>query len=177
VTAVPPPPERGITRRQALKAALAGASLTLPFGIGLARSAPAHGAIRSACSRGCKFVADKVYADAIDGCTYSAIASSASAILLPGGAIKSIVGRWTPLIAYQACQDTATFNHKATSWNCKQPNCEKTFDPYQKYGPCENCPPGKCCPSTSQLYGYSCCAQCCSKSGDGCGSGVTECGG
>jgi len=177
VTTGPPRTELRISRRQALKAALAGVSLTLPVGIALGRSEPARAATRSACSRGCKFVADRVYQDALDNCTSSAIAQSVSAILLPGGAIKSIVGRWTPLVAHAACQDAATFSHKATSWNCKQPNCEKTFDPYQKYGPCEHCPPGKCCPSTAQQYGYSCCAQCCSKSGDGCGSGVTECGG
>jgi hypothetical protein len=163
----------GITRRQALKAALAGVSLTLPIGIGLGRSAPAAAAPGpGACRKGCLFAADGTFNASATGCVAT---GAVSALTMPLTGFRVFVAGITRQLELVSCLDRAVLNHKVKTFDCNQPNCPN-FDPYRDNSACKGCPPGKCCTAPGSVAGYTCCSVCCHKSGEGCDSTVTGCG-
>jgi hypothetical protein len=163
------------TRRQILKAALAGAMLTLPF------ARPARGAIAAdpqACQKGCLYTASNRYTNRLEGCAATSDRGFLSASFLVffvdplGGLVQSV----TSTLGQVACEETALLVGKSASWDCLQPNCPG-FDPRGPDGPCAGLNKNLlCCTSSSSATGYTACAVCCHPTGDGCGSGVTECG-
>jgi hypothetical protein len=164
------------TRRHVLKAALAGAALTLPF----ARPMTARAADDPhACQKGCAYTSHRQFEQGLNTCEKNA---QLSALVLGGYGAALGFGITSPAILiastrWLACQDLALLQQKATMFDCLQPNCPG-FDPKGPIGPCAGAPANvHCCPDQSVANGYSLCAQCCSKTGSGCGSGVTECGG
>jgi hypothetical protein len=178
------------TRPQFLKAALAGAALTLPF----ARSAAARavntrssanpcnakpGNGPTACRKGCFRTSNMQALRRLDVCRGALTQSLlASEYLLPVFSFVSLLQIGIGSVPMDACVEAVILRQKAMQRDCLYPNCPG-FDPCGPDGPCADCANvagASCCPSTD-VFGYSCCAQCCAKNGDGCGSGVTECGG
>jgi hypothetical protein len=169
------------TRRQVLKAALAGAVLTLPF----ARSAPARAANPNsngnpyACGQGCDYASHVQYQRAEGACnTGLSVGIIATDALMVLGFMNPLIGaaaEGAALINRVACHNQNLLVEKAMQYNCLLPDCPG-FDPSGPGGPC---PPNAkfCCPCLGCLGGYTPCAVCCSPTGDGCGSGLTECGG
>jgi hypothetical protein len=179
------------TRRQLLRAALAGAAITLPF----ARPAPGHAASPSvntagtcipplftdphACRKGCLYTAHRQYLRRHDACATANVAAGVGGVLV--GLLTNPVVFFPyagAILAASHCSDQALLELKAMQLDCLQPDCPG-FDPCGPGGPCEYCNVVgvHCCPDQSVAIGYSCCAQCCKPTGSGCGSGVTECGG
>ncbi len=162
------------TRRQVLKAALAGTALTLPF----ARTGASLGADDPhACQKGCFYTSHKQYGSGVNACSRDAgLSYMTIGLTLP---FALAIGAPTFMMAsakFNACLDLALLKEKAMQRDCLSPNCPG-FDPKGPDGPCEGLPPNVfCCPTQSTFHGYSPCVQCCSKTGSGCGSGVTECG-
>jgi hypothetical protein len=166
-------PRGGLTRRQALKAALASVSLTLPIGIGLGRGATARAAPGpNSCRKGCLYAADRKYRALTGSCGVNLIWSAETYLLTPFSALKAPAD----LLGLVSCFDRTILAHKAKSFECNEPNCPN-FDPYKENPACEGCPSGKCCTAPSQVAGYACCSVCCAPSGDGCESSSTVCGG
>lgn len=157
------------TRRQVLKAALAGAALTLPFASGARGAATAN---PNACRKGCNYTAHKKFLQQSDRCTASYLPSVGVSFFVLGFAHISTAAGVAGAIE---CFDRALVTQKARFYDCLQPDCSG-FDPKAKDGPCEGVV-GLCCPCESCTQGYVPCAQCCNPNGDGCGSGVTQCGG
>jgi hypothetical protein len=192
------------TRAQVLRAALAGAALTLPF----ARPAAGRGASRQrsqgpcnakpgkdpkACQTGCLRTSNLRSGRQLDACeaafnkcwTGVDLAVSTGLLLAGGWAWASLYssevdpGKTLCLVGFGKCIDAALFLEKSRMYDCLQDNCPG-FDPCGPDGPCVDCsrvPNASCCPDTTSVLGYSCCAQCCAPNGVGCGSGVTDCGG
>jgi hypothetical protein len=157
------------TRRQLLRAALAGAALTVPLVRG---AAPARAAGPHDCQKGCLWTADRRFRDRFDYCYGQGVLANTFFVFLP---VLSAARLQLALL----CMDRAVLQHKASSFDCSQPNCPG-FDPTAAGGPCEDCKKsgGICCPDPTQQQGYACCTQpggCCK--GDGCHSGETDCGG
>ena len=158
------------TRRQVLRAALAGAALTVPLG---GRVAPARAAGPHDCQKGCLWTAGRRFSAQYDHCGARLISSNVIFYYLP------IVGAAESLAA-GLCLDRAALKHKASAWDCLQPNCPG-FDPSGPDGPCYDCTQsgGVCCPDPKQHTGYGCCTAppggCCKS--DGCKSGESDCGG
>lgn len=135
------------TRRQVLKAALAGASLTLP--LNLVRSTPAHAAGPSDCQVGCVYTANRKFQAARADCVNGYLSHTATALLLfsPVLLLSREVGK-------TACLDTAILANKARGYDCYQPNCPG-FDPKGAYGPCEHAPKDShCCACPNNPIGY-----------------------
>jgi hypothetical protein len=181
------------TRRKVLKTALAGAALTLPF----VRSAPGraanpNGKTPNACQKGCDYTSHVFYDRDFAACDAKLPASYKTAcggggydklpwyllpvLGAPWRARYEICTSWTNKLA--PCYDQALLQQQAMQYRCTQADCPG-FDPEGPRGPCEIAKEqgNKCCPSQSSANGYIPCAVCCSPTGDGCGSGVTECGG
>jgi hypothetical protein len=159
------------TRRQVLRAALAGAALTLPF----ARTAPAQA--DPDCSVGCSYSAGLAYDRESNACNKGGVGIVTTFV------VAALIYLGKPLTAaelnarspYTACMDRALMGLKAKEFDCSSPGCPG-FDPKGPDGPCAHLPPGAhCCPDISVANGYSMCAQCCSPTGKGCGSGQTDC--
>lgn len=132
-----------LTRRQALRAALAGASLTLP--LGLVRNARA--ADPNDCRTGCLYTSLRKFEQARNGCDIRFFKAQATYLLNPALA----VGQY---LAAFACMETAVLVHKARAYDCYQPNCSG-FDPKGKDGPCEHIPAGSnCCVCPNVPTGY-----------------------
>jgi hypothetical protein len=158
------------TRRQVLRAALAGAVLTVPLVRGVA---PARAAGPHDCQKGCLWTADRRFASEWTMCSNQGFIAGAEILLF-----MPIAGAGQ-FVAAVACRDRSVLHHKALSFDCSQPDCPG-FDPTAPGGPCEDCQKsgGICCPDPKQQQGYACCTQpggCCK--GDGCHSGETDCGG
>lgn len=134
-----------LTRRQALKAALAGASLTLP--LGFVRTARAAGP--NDCRTGCLYTSGRTFEQAKNRCRLNGWAGAATFInpLFYVTALGS-------LVAEVACLDVALLADKARAWDCYEPGCSG-FDPKGKNGPCEHIPAGsKCCVCPNVATGY-----------------------
>jgi hypothetical protein len=161
------------TRRQALKAgALGGAALTLP----LIRVPTARATGTDACYKGCNWTAhhnsSNSYSACVAGATGSAVVRTAYVLI----SIPLFVGSFGQQVREtNRCADMSIMQLKAGQYDCLQPTCNG-FDPKTHGGPCSSCGGAYCCPNSSVDEGYSCCSECCSKTGQGCGSGVTECG-
>jgi hypothetical protein len=161
------------TRRQVLRAALAGAALTIPF----ARTRPAGASGRSLkapspdCERGCRFSNQLRYGDALAGCwkglERGVLTTSAVTLYLNPLYGMAVGGVAFGTAAY--CTNQAILRQKAGAWDCEQPGCPG-FDPHDKqYGPCASCDQvkGMCCVTQTVLSGYTCCI-CCDPKGNGC---------
>ncbi len=162
------------TRRQTLKAALAGAAMTLPF----ARPGPApasnpNGAGPHDCAKGCQFTSHVHYRSRVATCRQQGISQGA---LAEGAALwlnpfYGVALQGGNLISYVRCNEQALLRQKAEGWDCLQPDCPG-FDPYAPDGPCWACNEagGKCCPSPQSATGYGCCASsiCCDPATGGC---------
>lgn len=163
------------TRRQALKAALAGTALTLP----LLRAAPADAAGLSPCAKGCWYTNHYNTNYALNTTCVNVASGAAPVHILAGlalgfGFYSLPASLLSALLDQNTCQNLALLNQKATGYDCLQPNCPG-FDPNSSGGPCTGChPPGVCCTDQGSITGYNCC-ECCAKTG-GCASGVTDCG-
>jgi hypothetical protein len=168
------PPPRGLTRRQALKAALAGVSLTLPLGLG--RVLPAYAAPAGDCYKGCQYVAFQKYNSAMDVCEAAEDISFTAVVFSLFTGAGGTVTAGLNLVNTMGCADHAILADKAAAYNCNLPKCG-TFDPVKDHPNCKNCPPENCCTQPSSVQGYTCCAVCCAPSGDGCESSSTVCGG
>jgi hypothetical protein len=152
------------TRRQGLKAALAGAAaLTLPFGrLDLARAAnPNGGSDVHACQKGCIYVSHNTCAATLDRCVTNSKRAyySSMAVELMWSPYFGVVGAATARIALEICADTALLAQKASNQDCRQPECPG-FDPTVGTGPCANCSTTAnclCCPDSTSPSGYTEC--------------------
>jgi hypothetical protein len=150
------------TRRQGLKAAFAGAALTLPLGRAASALAdnPQSNGDPHACQKGCFYAAHTNYAAAGDRCYRQGNPFPGVAALLYGQlfAGAGLVGG--KFIAAVACQERNRLVQKAAQYDCVQPNCPG-FDPAAENGPCFNCLSHQntvCCPDPTSFFGYSCCS-------------------
>jgi hypothetical protein len=155
------------TRRQGLRAMLAGAALTLP----LAAAEPAAGS--NSCRRGCNYTSHREYAARFEGC-----ASNQTGLAVGGLAVGTLLNplyglgmEGLALVNLERCRDRALLEHKARQWDCLQPGCAG-FNPESEYGPCVNCASingCQCCPDSTAPTGYTYCSslsgKCCSASG------------
>jgi hypothetical protein len=134
------------TRRQALRAALAGAAaLTLPLGV---RAAPARAAGPNDCRKGCDWTVDQRFASNWNGCVNTL--ASTPLLLLYAPLLSA-----TQTINALICRDRTILSHKAGHYDCSQPNCPG-FDPKAAGGPCDTCR-DSCCPCQASVSGYICC--------------------
>jgi hypothetical protein len=181
------------TRAQVLRAALAGAALTLPFARPTATRAAGRkrnqdpcnakpGKDAHACQNGCFYAAHQQFYSRVDGCSNLSATqfgvSAVTTLLLLNPALLAVKIAAQNL-AFDKCREQALVKQKAMAFDCLFPNCPG-FDPCGPGGPCVDCSHvenASCCPDTTSVFGYSCCAQCCAPNGVGCGSGVTDCGG
>ena len=150
------------TRRQALKAAVAGsAALTLP----LVRPAAARAGDPHACQQGCNWTAHQRYKGRLDACTNQALGSylislGAGATYGVGIALLAIPnGLFSAIGRQDKCGDQALLEAKATMYDCTQPDCPG-FDPSATGGPCDTCT-ANCCPCSIVQSGYICCIYLC----------------
>jgi hypothetical protein len=169
------------SRRQVLKAAIGGIVLALPFDL----AAVAHADDGHDCLWGCEWFSFNKTDEAIAACQApykSCIAGFKSRVApipllggLSGPVAEAACGRALAARAAR-CGERALVEQKARQWDCLQPGCPG-FDKDGPGGPCEPCNRvgAPCCPDPNVAQGYSCCAQCCSPTGKGCGSGTTDC--
>ncbi len=146
-----------LTRRQSLRAAVAGA-LALPL---LRRAAPAHAASGDACYKGCIWTTHQEY-DA-DGGRCGVIANGkfdAQIVLVPFTLGFSLFpSRGNPVVFFLKCVDNAALKMKQHQQQCRDPGCPG-FNPSGKYGPCEGVQ-DNCCPCGSLDSGYIPCVYPC----------------
>lgn len=171
------------TRREGLRAALAGAAATLPFATSSASAVPAKAAatsraIQADCFQGCTYVSRQNYANTTAGCFadgYFGGGGAAALAFLVSPPLVTISN-----IVYQGrtrrCLDNARFNYRFDVSDCRKPNCNN-FNPYEPGGPCDGCPAGYYCnPCPIVETGYICCVykrgdchgDCCADAGSGC---------
>jgi hypothetical protein len=163
------------TRRQALKAALAGTALSLP----LLRVDAADADTVHACQKGCLYT-NHLNTDHTLNVTCFATGLATSNGYLFGGAVFGMAsfaipgGLYKEIEAYVVCAQQALLQQKANAFDCSQPNCPG-FNPKGTNGGCAGCmPTDACCSDQSVDQGFQCC-ECCGPNG-GCASGVTACG-
>jgi hypothetical protein len=173
-----------------LKAALAGALLTLPF----APSAAARAA-EEPCTLGCLYAAGRRQDADLAACAkkqrqclmglysrlYRLPILQGEALNLADSACLKLYGAETA-----ACYERAITEKKARYWDCISGDGCGGFDPQGPFGPCEEWAKQGflCCPDPKSPVGY-CPAgtsaagtgSCCDPAGNGCLSGVTNCGG
>jgi hypothetical protein len=164
-----------LTRRQTVKAGLAGAAaLILPmFRLPAAR---AEGS--GPCYKGCNWTAHQHSEAGNHQCINSALGKYFFRLGFAGVALPvAFVVQAQLVVEGVQCEDKVMLELKEASSACLQANCGG-FDPTHNGGPCAACNASTyCCTNQSVDMGYECCSECCSPSGNGCGSGVTECGG
>jgi hypothetical protein len=143
-----------LTRRQALKAAAAGAAVSA---FPLLRAAPALADDPHACQQGCLWTSHQTVESGRSGCALKSSGLGLFVIgygpllgagLFGGGAAGTYVG----LASVQNCLDGLFAQAKADNHDCLQPNCPG-FDPKQENGPCEGVT-DNCCPCASVVSGY-----------------------
>ncbi len=138
-----------LTRRQAMKAGLAGA---LVAGAPLARP-PAAGAIGASaslpCFKGCVWTDNNHFQTAFAACTVNLGVGSLSYLISP------VFGLFSSGQALQ-CKDTAILHQKAGYNDCVQGDDCGGFNPKQSGGPCASCN-NNCCPCGASDNGYICC--------------------
>lgn len=144
------------TRRQGLRALLAGAALTVPLARG---AAPARAAGPNDCRKGCSFTAEQAFTERYNTCVNTFVLADLAFLVNPFlGADKTIQ-------ALQ-CRDSAIVRHKAQLFDCRQPNCPG-FDPKAPGGPCDGCR-DNCCTCQASPTGYICCVFACSDTEHNC---------
>jgi hypothetical protein len=158
------------TRRQALKAAAAGAALsTLP----LLRTAPALADDPDACRQGCLWTAHQTASSGYNHCTFG---SHGAGLLIIGygpalglGLFAAPLAGGTAAWLDNSCKDRVAANQKADNAACLQPGCPD-FNPKAPNGPCADTHE-YCCPCTTVVQGYQPCAfPCDDPSHDCCGT-------
>lgn len=133
------------TRRQVVRAALAGAALTLPLARGVT---PARAAGQSDCRKGCLYTAGRRFDSQWDSCHAQLIGSTFLFFYAPiAGAIESLQA--------SLCADRAVLRFKASAYDCSRPGCPG-FDPKGPDGPCDGCR-DNCCTCQASPNGYICC--------------------
>jgi hypothetical protein len=157
------PPHDGIasgrsTRRQALRAALAAAALTLPFAGAKVSTARAAGP--TDCRKGCQWTAGRAFQASNQNCGVMAATNELNALVtifmpVPLGLNLAAYRSLSAGSGLAACYDHALLVNKATLYNCLQPFCPG-FDPKKEGGPCDGCR-DNCCPCQASDNGYICC--------------------
>jgi hypothetical protein len=162
------------TRRQVLRAALAGAALTIiPF-TGTRPARASRRGVRAAtvdCAKGCEYANHLRTEDALNGCSKGADHGilASTALVLFVNPFQAIANTALSAAQFSLCQNQALLRQKAANWDCLKPGCPG-FDPHDKqYGPCASCDRIKamCCPESAIPSGYQCCI-CCDPKGNGC---------
>jgi len=175
------------TRRQVLRATLAGAALTLPF----VRSATALGDDQAPCRKACNFHAVNRQLDLFEETCLPAYTKCSNAVTGGGVASAFVLGGqtlvWGPggviaawkasdladrlcLLGLNKCADILLLRQRAAQYQCLQPNCG-TFDPGAKDGPCDKCKRigARCCYDPKSADGITCCdSTCCTGESVGC---------
>jgi len=138
-----------LTRRQAMKAGLAGAMVA---GLPLTRAQPA-GAIQPSgslpCFKGCIWTDNNKFQTQFKGCKFTAGVGLSSYLINPINGFFGIVGA-------VACRDLAILEQKAGYVDCVQGDDCGGFNPKQLGGPCADCH-NNCCPCGASDNGYICC--------------------
>jgi hypothetical protein len=150
-----------LTRRQALKAAAAGAALSsFPLvRTGIARADDPH-----ACQQGCLWTSHQTAESGFNHCSFG---GTLAGLLIYGYGVPLGFGIFGPLTqgSYATwrlstgCSDTVLANAKADNASCLQPNCPN-FNPKSANGPCEGTH-DYCCPCASVIQGYQPCVYPC----------------
>jgi hypothetical protein len=149
------------TRRQSLKAAVAGVALGLP----LQRTATAsadnpNASSPTACRRGCFYTSHRMTGKELGRCEQAITSAKVNTfVTLFFGNIPAGIANVTFLRSNDGCGDRALITKKARDWDCLQPNCPG-FDPNGEFGPCEPCNAVAgclCCPSATSFTGYDSC--------------------
>ena len=155
-----------VTRRQALRATMAGAALTLP----LARARTASAEDASACRKGCAWTSHQNYDSDNARCA------------LRGDLVGFLIGGYGPTVGLGffslpvaankglreglRCNDAALLNQKAAQARCLEPFCSG-FSPYTQGGPCEGVQ-DNCCPCAASTNGYIPCVYACNDPSHSC---------
>jgi hypothetical protein len=159
------------SRRQVLKAAVAGVALTLPF-----VRAQTAAAAKPSCSTGCIWTNHARFDAQIRACNTASNYGLSSAVFLTfwlAAPAQAVAGVLVEGVKQVACQDQALLQQKAGAADCAAPGCPG-FDPHGPHGPCVDCDNARggkgfaCCPSSRNLTGYVCCVCCDTDSHDGC---------
>jgi hypothetical protein len=143
------------TRRQGMKAVLAGAALSLPF----VRSLPAAKAANpSDCRQGCIWQSKQNYAFNAGQCrTYTEQYLIASPLFFVTSPLLIPIANMVYGGRERRCFDRARVEYKLDESNCFKPFCPG-FDPNQPGGPCDGCvSPYSCNPCPDVDIGYICC--------------------
>ena len=133
------------TRRQIMRAALAGAALTLPLARGVT---PARAAGPHDCQKGCRYTAGRRFNSQWSTCSAQGISS---VVLLPFTPVSSALKS----LGAGLCADRTMLRLKASLYDCSRPGCPG-FDPKGPDGPCDGCR-DKCCTCQASPNGYICC--------------------
>jgi hypothetical protein len=151
------------TRRQALRAALGAAALTLPFAWAKAPKARAA-AGPTDCQKGCRWTAGRDFQARNQNCGVQAAVNELNALVtlfmpipisLNAAAFKSISAGG----GLAQCYDHNLMVNKAALYDCSQPFCPG-FDPKKEGGPCDGCR-DNCCPCQASENGFICCIFAC----------------
>ena len=152
----------GLTRRQALRGAVAGAAGAAAAP--LLTPSPAAADASTACQRGCNWTSHQVADAASAKClalTEAKIVVGYSVAPLLGisfiGGISA--GVYRPFSYLDRCMDKVYFDQKDNQARCDNPYCPG-FNPRGKYGPCEGVTTF-CCPCGSVDSGYIPCVYDC----------------
>ena len=148
------------TRRQALKAAAAGAALTT---FPLLRAAPALADDAHACQQGCLWTSHQTAAAGHVRCN---LTGSLAYLLVIGygpglglGYLAFPASGYAGIAVGLSCSDSVNLQQKADNHDCLQPDCPG-FDPKGAHGPCEGVT-ANCCPCGTVLQGYQPCVYDC----------------
>jgi hypothetical protein len=148
-----------LTRRQAMKAGLAGAMIG---GLPLAHP-PAAGATTGSaslpCFKGCVWTAGNDFQNSFRGCAANFVVGHTSYLIGPA------YGLFASASAF-ACKDLAIMRQKASFYDCVQPDCGG-FNPKARGGPCDDCH-NNCCPCGASDNGYICCVFDCNDPSNSC---------
>jgi hypothetical protein len=141
------------TRRQALRAALAAAALTLPFAAAKVPKARAAGP--TDCRKGCLWTAGRDVQTREAACVNRFVVDYVGSFLsLPFNPL-GLQNGVRNLIQLESCRDRNVLTSKAAYYDCLQPDCPG-FDPKKEGGPCDGCR-DNCCPCQASEVGYICC--------------------
>ncbi len=146
-----------LTRRQALKGALAGTAT-----ISLLRPRTAHAEDPHACLKGCLWTSHQTANRTTLGCLEGGYATEF--LYLGYGPAIGLAFFAAPLAGYETgkylneCVGRAMLTEKKQQDRCREPGCPG-FSPSQPGGPCENCAGanGTCCVYPNTETGYYCC--------------------
>jgi hypothetical protein len=148
------------TRRQALKAGLAGAAALM-----LPALRPAPGLAEDfviavgPCFTGCKAFTHQTYNTAKTACVNTYTGTGQSFVVgyyfATAGIFGGAAGYYAATREYHGCLDTAMMQQKLSQFDCSQADCSG-FNPKQPGGPCATCN-NNCCTCANVPLGYICC--------------------